>query len=194
MTIDERILCWEELQRATRERSHPFRQPVAMSLDENGFPSGRVLTLREADPDQHLLRFHIDRRSPKFQQWSAQPVWAGVFYDGPRKWQIRAKGIVKLHFEDDVARVAWEASHPMCKRTYLATAAPGEELDWDAGSMFPPGLERRRPTDAESEAGFRNFAVMLVEVIELDSLHLAGEGHRRFRIFDGTHKVRRVAP
>jgi pyridoxamine 5'-phosphate oxidase len=177
MTTDERSLCWAEFARATRERGHPFRQPVVMSVE------GR-----------RMLRFHIDRRSPKFVQWSNQPVVGAVFYDGPGKWQIRLKGVALLHYEDDVARAAWETNHPMGKRTYLTTAAPGEEVDWDVASLYPPGMERRRPTDEESEEGYRNFAVMLVDVVELDSLHLAGEGHRRFHIIDEVHKVRRLAP
>ena len=34
MTTDERELCWDEFERATRERAHAFRQPVVMSVDE----------------------------------------------------------------------------------------------------------------------------------------------------------------
>jgi hypothetical protein len=83
-----------------------------------------------------------------------QPVIAAVFYDGPAKWQVRVKGLAELHFDDDVARAAWDQTSPMGKRTYLTTAAPGLELDWDSGSSYPPGLELRRPTPEESEAGW----------------------------------------
>jgi len=82
----------------------------------------------------------------------------------------------------------------MGKRTYLTTAAPGQELDWDSGSSYPPGLELRRPTPEESAAGYANFAVVLVEVIVLDSLHLAKDGHKRFQIIEEVHSVRRLAP
>jgi hypothetical protein len=123
-----------------------------------------------------------------------QPVIAAVFYDGPAKWQVRVKGIAELHFDDDVARAAWDQTSPMGKRTYLTTAAPGLELDWDSGSSYPPGLELRRPTPEESEAGYANFAVVLVEVLELDSLHLAKDGHKRFQIIEEVHSVRRLAP
>jgi len=194
MTTDERSLCWAEFERATRERAHPFRQPVVMSVDEEGYPSGRVLTLREADEQRRILRFHIDRRSPKFAQFKKQPVVGVVFYDGPGKWQVRVRGIAMLHTDDAVARSAWDRCLPISKRTYLATSVPGMEIDWDAPSVFPPGLERRRPTEEESEAGYQNFAVLLVDVVELDSLHLAGDGHRRFHIIDEVHKVRRLAP
>jgi pyridoxamine 5'-phosphate oxidase len=192
MTSDERALCWAEFERATRERGHAFRQPVVMSVDEEGFPAGRVLTLRAAVGGK--LRFHVDRRSPKFEHWMRQPIAGAVFYDAAGKWQVRVKGLAELHFEDDVARAAWEPCHPMSKRTYLTTTPPGGELDWDAASAFPVGLEKRRPTEAESEAGYRNFAVLLLEVIEMDSLHLAGEGHMRFHISESAESVRRLAP
>ena len=68
------------------------------------------------------------------------------------------KGLADLHFDDDVAKGAWEATHPMGKRTYLTTEAPG------------------------------------VEVIELDSLHLAKDGQKRFQIIEEVHSVRRLAP
>lgn len=194
MTTDERELCWAGFEKATHDRTHAFRQPVVMSVDEEGYPAGRVLTLRAVDAKSGKLRFHIDRRSPKVAQWLRRPVLGAIFYDGPAKWQVRVKGLANLHFDDDVARAAWETASPMSRRTYLTTSAPGMELDWDSGSAYPPGLELRRPTLAESEAGYQNFAVVLVDVIELDSLHLAKDGHMRFRIIDELHSVRRLAP
>ena len=194
MTTDERELCWDEFERATRERAHAFRQPVVMSVDEEGYPSGRVLTLRAVDRGKGKLRFHVDRRSPKFTQWMRQPVVGAVFYDGPAKWQVRVKGLAELHFDDGLSTAAWEATHPMGKRTYLTTAAPGQELDWDSGSSYPFGLELRRPTPEESAAGYANFAVVLVEVIALDLLHLAKDGHQRLQIIEEVHSVRRLAP
>ena len=194
MTMDERALCWAELERATREREHAFRQPVVVSVDEEGYPAGRVLTLREARNTESKLRFHVDRRSPKFSQWMRQPVAAVVFYDGPAKWQIRIKGLADLHFENEFARRAWDSCHPMSKRTYLTMAAPGEEIDWDETSTYPAGLENRRPTLDESEAGYANFAVLMIEVLEMDSLHLVKDGHRRFHIVEPTQSVRRLAP
>ncbi len=193
MNLDERAKCWTEFKLATQDRRHPFRQPIVMSIDEEGYPSGRVLTLRHADPHLHTLRFHVDRRSPKFAQWERQPVAAAVFYDPAARWQLRVKGVTDLHYENEIAREAWENSHPMCWRTYLAKYAPGAEIS-DAESIFPEGLERRRPTLSESEPGYRNFAVLLVEVVEMDSLHLAGTGHSRYRINEEEFRVQRLAP
>jgi pyridoxamine 5'-phosphate oxidase len=193
MTTGERSLVWAELERATRDRDHPFRQPVVLSVDEAGYPCGRVLTLRAAEPASRSLRFHIDTRSPKFSHWSRQPLVSAVFYDQQARWQLRVRGAAILHHQDDIARAAWLASHPMCQRTYLAQSPPGLEIDWDS-PVFPPGLERRRPTQEEAEAGYPNFAVLLITVAELDSLHLSGDGHRRFRIEEADHSIRRLAP
>ena len=193
MTTDERSLVWAELERATRDRDHPFRQPVILSIDDSGFPSGRVLTLRAADPASRSLRFHIDTRSPKYSHWSQRPLISAVFYDQQARWQLRVRGAATLHNQNEIARAAWLASHPMCKRTYLSQSPPGLEIDWDS-SVFPPGLERRRPTDQEAEAAYPNFAVLLLTVAEFDSLHLSGEGHRRFLIAEQPHSIRRLAP
>jgi 3-hydroxyisobutyrate dehydrogenase len=117
-----------------------------------------------------------------------------VFYDAAAKWQIRARGHADLHFENDLARQAWQASHPMCQRTYLSRLAPGVEIEEDLASTYPPGLEKRRPTPEESEAGYRNFAVLLCQVVELDSLHLQGTGHNRYLIQELEEQILRVAP
>lgn len=167
---------------------------MVLSIDAEGFPSGRVLTLRAIDPRSQTLRFHIDRRSPKFADWSTRPLVSVVFYDKNAKWQIRVRGTAELHSQDPLARAAWDSSHPMCKRTYLSEFGPGSPLDWDETSTYPEHLLRQRPTDAESELGYTRFAVLLCHVADIDSLHLAGTGHQRFRINAPTAETSRLAP
>ncbi len=186
--------CWAAFEATLRDRNHPFRTPVLLSVDEEGYPSGRVLTLRAIDRDSQWLRFHIDRRSPKFAHWSARPVVSAVFYDKAAKWQIRVRGIAQLHFDDDIARAAWDKSHPMCKRTYLTDAAPGTTLDWEDTSTFADHLLRQRPTPEESELGFSRFAVLICRVADIDSLRLSGTGHQRFLIDAHSAQTIRLAP
>jgi pyridoxamine 5'-phosphate oxidase len=190
----EHELCWAAFAAALRDRDHPFRTPVVLSIDEQGYPSGRVLTLRAIDPDSHWLRFHIDQRSPKFQHWQARPIVSAVFYDKAAKWQIRVRGVAQLHANDAIARDAWERSHPMCQRTYLSDAAPGTPLDWDDNSTFADHLMRQRPTPQEAELGFSRFAVLLCRIADMDSLHLAGTGHQRFHIDAPSAEIHRLAP
>lgn len=192
--LSERERCWDALELGVRDRRHPFRNPVVLSVDEEGYPAGRVLTLREANREQHFLRFHVDRRSPKFRQWSEQPAMSVVFYHAPGMWQVRIKGLADLRMEDRVAREAWESCHPMGQRTYLSKYAPSAQLDDDEEGMFPEELERRRPTPEESEAGYKNFAVLLCRVVEMDSLHLYGTGHQRYRIQEMERAIARLAP
>jgi hypothetical protein len=165
-----------------------------MSIDDEGYPSGRVLTLRAIDAERHWLRFHIDNRSPKFRHWRRNPIVSAVFYDKFAKWQIRVRGVAQLHSGDETARQAWEASHPMCKRTYLSEYAPGSPLDWDDESTFPAHLLRQRPTPQESERGFERFAILYCRVADIDSLHLAGTGHQRFLIEAPSLETVRLAP
>lgn len=186
--------CWAAFAAALRDRNHPFRTPVVMSVDSEGYPSGRVLTLRAIDPEAQWLRFHIDRRSPKYAHWTERPIVSAVFYDKAAKWQIRVRGVAQLHTDDSIAREAWDQSHPMCKRTYLTDAAPGSVLDWDDHSTFADHLLRQRPTPEESELGFSRFAVLLCRIADIDSLHLAGTGHQRFLLEAHTDQAIRLAP
>lgn len=185
---------WAAFAAALRDRNHPFRTPVVLSIDEQGFPSGRVLTLRAIDPEAQWLRFHIDRRSPKFAHWSARPIVSAVFYDKAAKWQIRLRGVAQLHCDDHIARAAWDQSHPMAKRTYLTDTAPGAALDWDDSSTYADHLHRQRPTLEESELGYSRFAVLLCRVADLDSLRLSGTGHQRFLIDAHSAQTMRLAP
>lgn len=192
--MSERERCWEALELGVRDRRHPFRNPVVLSVDEEGYPAGRVLTLREANRKEHFLRFHVDRRSPKFRQWTEQPAMSVVFYHAPGMWQVRVKGLAEMHLENDLARAAWDSCHPMGQRTYLSRYAPSVEVEEDVESTYPPELERRRPTAEESEAGYKNFAVLLCQVLEIDSLHLYGTGHQRYRIQELESAIFRLAP
>ncbi len=186
--------CWQAFAAALRDRDHPFRTPVVLSVDEEGYPCGRVLTLRAIDAERQFLRFHVDNRSPKFRHWQQHPVVSAVFYDKFAKWQIRVRGVAQLHAGDDVAREAWEASHPMCQRTYLSEYAPGEPIEWDEASTYPPHLLRQRPSRAESEIAFTRFAVLYCRVADMDSLHLEGTGHQRYYIESPSLATVRLAP
>jgi hypothetical protein len=192
--IPEHELCWAALEKALRERDHAFRTPVVLSIDDEGYPSGRVLTLRAVDRGSQWLRFHIDKRSPKYRHWQERPIVSVIFYDKAAKWQMRARGVAQLHSGNEIAREAWEASHPMCKRTYMTDAAPGQMLDWEDRTTYPEHLLRQRPTAAEAELGYSRFAVLLCRVADLDSLHLEGTGHQRFRIESPTFETYRIAP
>ncbi len=194
MGPEERDRCWNAFAAALLDREHAFRTPTVLSVDENACPCGRVLTLRAIDPARHWLRFHLDRRSPKFQHWQDRPVISAVFYDKAARWQVRVRGIAQLHFEDAIAREAWELSHPMSRRTYLSHYAPGAELAEEVASTLPVDLLRRRPSPEESELGYRNFALVYCLISDLDSLHLEGTGHQRFRIDEPALAVSRIAP
>lgn len=192
--MDERAKVWEALRDGARKRQHAFHHAAVLSVDELGFPSGRMMTLREADEAGRGLRFHLDRRSAKFREWQERPAMAVLFYDVAGMWQVRARGLAELHWENDVAAAAWEATHPMGKRTYLTEVNPGEELDWGRESTYPEGLEAKRPTPEQSALGYQRFAVLWCRVEEWDSLHLRGTGHERVQVDELAGAVRRLAP
>jgi pyridoxamine 5'-phosphate oxidase len=192
--MNERDKVWDALREGAQKRQHPFHHAAVLSIDDLGFPSGRMMTLREADEPALGLRFHLDRRSAKFREWLDRPQLAVLFYDIAGMWQIRARGRAELHWDNNIAAAAWAATHPMAQRTYLTEVSPGEELDWERESTYPQGLEAKRPTPEQSALGYTRFGVLWCRVEEWDSLHLRGTGHERLHLDELVGSISRLAP
>ena len=102
--------AWSILREApipSRSKPHAgFRTPTLASCDADGWPQQRVMVLRDVACDgadegaaaaSPRLRFHSDRRAPKFQQLAASPKCSVLFYDKASKLQLRASGLATLH-------------------------------------------------------------------------------------------------
>lgn len=139
----------------------------------------RGMVLREFNPDCWTLRFHTDLRAPKVSAIKADPRMAVLFYDKPSKVQIRVRGQGRIESEGPIADNAWAESANFARRCYLG-AGPGEQSNAPTSGL-PPEFEGVEPDDEQLLPARENFAVLLIELAEMDWFYLAHTGHVRAR-------------
>ncbi len=189
--LDEiRADCATRLIRAARERKSPMHTPVIVTADVDA----RVMVLRAFDAEAWRLRLHTDLRAPKAQALAADPRVAAVFYDKGAKIQLRLRGTGRIESCGPVADAAWAASTNFARRCYLGDG-PGA-VSPVATSGLPREFEGVEPDDAQLVPARENFAVLLIDIAEVDWLYLAHTGHIRAQfVRDGEGwSARWVAP
>lgn len=181
----------DRLIRAAKDRKVPMHTPAVVTSDVDA----RIMVLREFDSAAWTLRFHTDTRAPKVAPIAADPRMAVLFYDKQAKVQIRARGTGRVLADAPVTEAAWVAGSNFARRCYLGDG-PGT-LAGAPTSGLPSELEGVEPSDEQLEPAWDNFAVLLVELVELDWLYLAHTGHVRAqfaRNADGAWEGRWVSP
>lgn len=168
------------LVRGGADRKSAFHTPVIASVAANGEPRQRVMVLRKCDQSTRTMRFHTDVRSDKVTEIGDGAVVSVLGYDAIAKIQIRVSGRATVASEGVAADSAWEAANASSRRCYLASLGPGT-VDDEPTSGLPTSVEGRVPEMHETEAGRKNFAVMMVTLDALEWLYLAHNGHRRAR-------------
>lgn len=183
---------WHRLERGVRERHDPFHLGVLCTLGTRG-PEARTVVLRHADRGRAVLQAHTDLRAPKVAELRAEPRLTWLAFGD--QVQIRARGRATVHHDDAIADAAWARSSPSSRRCYLADTAPSTELE-QLRNTLPEALQTRRPEVEETLPGRAQFAVIRIELGEIDWLHLDSNGHRRalFRASGGRWSGRWLAP
>jgi pyridoxamine 5'-phosphate oxidase len=171
--------AWAMLRRGVADRRHGYHLPTLATVDTNGAPDARIVTLRKADEAQRVLLCHADIRAPKALQIAAGSRATWVFYDTGLKEQIRASGAAFLHHEDELADQRWSASKVMSRRCYLAPHAPGAATPGPDPNLPEDVRDARGFTAERASPGRANFAVIRCVVDRLDWLGLSGHGHTR---------------
>ena len=159
------------------DRTAPANRPALATAGADGQPQVRTVVLRAFDPASRTLMIHADSRSGKIQELTAQPRAALHVYDPAREAQIRLACHVTVHRAGVVHERAWADKWQASRVYYTVAAVPGQPM---AG-----------PGDAElaggsGDAGKENFAVLEVEIREIEWLYIGSRGHRRARFqWDG---------
>ncbi|MCA3069408.1 MAG: pyridoxamine 5'-phosphate oxidase family protein [Rhodocyclaceae bacterium] len=170
--------AWGMLERGAADRRSPCHAPSVATLSDEG-PQVRTVTLRHADRAAATLRFNADARGGLVTQLMADPRAAVHAYDPAGKTQLRLRTVAALHRGDPLALSTWQATNPSAKRCYLVPP-PGSPAGVPASGL-PAPLERRRPTDTESDAGFAHFCVVELKIEAIEWLHLHAIHKRRAR-------------
>ncbi|MEM1444525.1 MAG: hypothetical protein AAGF84_00580 [Planctomycetota bacterium] len=188
--------AWAHLLDATTTAKHGFHLPTLCTTPlhfdpTRDAPHARIVVLRDVTPPNPEAEqpasvvAHTDLRSPKASELRAYAQGAWVFYDGPSRLQLRVAGpsevLTFASTGDDLALVEqrWNASTPSSKRCYLAPQAPGTPADAPSPNL-PAAFRKRIPaSEAESDPGKANFALIRTRVATLDVLHLHHAGHQR---------------
>lgn len=178
------------LESGATDRRSAMHTPVVATPDADA----RVMVLRHFDADDWTLRFHTDARSPKCSVISQGAPVGALFYDRAAKTQVRVRGLGRIETDTELADQVWSESTNFARRCYLGEG-PGAVSDAPTSGL-PEWAEGIQPTDDQVAAGRENFAVLLIELQQLDWFYLANAGHVRaqFALTDGQWRGRWVAP
>jgi pyridoxamine 5'-phosphate oxidase len=169
---------WDILLKGALSRKSPAHSPVVATVGDDGFPEQRVMILREAACETRILRFHTDARSPKIGQIARAPHVSILAYHPEEAIQLRIQGIATTATLSDEAEAAWQSSTLFARRCYMSEFAPGT-ASTDSASGLPMWIAGKMPTEEQIEPARENFAILRVEVVSIDWLHLANNGHQR---------------
>lgn len=169
---------WQELVRASQDKSHAWRLPVLATADGE-VPDARTVVLREVQPEQQELLIYTDARSPKARQLQAQPAGVLVMWSAALSWQLRLR--VNMALETSGLRLSsrWaRLGMSAAANDYLAPLPPGTVI----GRPLVPARDSRN-----------HFALITARVVALDWLELSPSGHRR-AVFGDQEGARWVTP
>jgi hypothetical protein len=138
----------------------------------------RTVVLRQVVEAERLLVYNTDRRSPKVQEIEGQPRVSWLFYHPEERVQLRLAGQAHLEQDEALLDKQWAALSLLNRRDYGTVDPPGSPLT-SPGTGLPESLAGKTPTVAESEAGRKNFVVVVCRVDWLDWLLLGDEAHFR---------------
>lgn len=164
--------CWQELAAATEDPAHPWRTPAVATLSGQG-AAVRTVVLRETRADHRVLSLHTDARSAKAGELAQAPRLSWLFWNAATREQLRCRGKVTLHQDDEVARAHWEPLTSASRSNYLNVDAPGTTIS------DPQVATARRDDEATA---FSRFLVVCCVVDHMDWLRLDRAGHLRARL------------
>ena len=164
-----------------KDRRHAFHTPVFTNTDTKSFSDSRIVVLRSFDPKKLIINFHTDFRSPKVTSLLQNNNSLFVFYDSNLKIQLRIKVKSTINNQNDISKIFWDKTRLMSRKCYLTEKAPSSITNKPEDGV-DLNLRGKEPILSESEKGYKNFAVVLNRIIEIDWLYLNAKGHRRLNI------------
>ena len=169
--------CWLRILNGSLKSKDPLHNPVVANSN-TGVVNMRTVVLRSVDTKNKTLAFHTDIRSGKWNELQQNNDISWLFYDAHARFQIRVGGNATLHYNDANADKAWLKSNVNSRKIYLGESAPSQKSAIPTSGL-PEIFENSNPTLEESEAGRKNFGVVLTKATWVEWLWLNSAGHRR---------------
>lgn len=158
------------LNRAGNDPKSAFRYIILNTISD-GFPNSRYVVMRKFNKDTQELYIYTDYRSNKIAEIKKNPLASVLAYDKQKKCQIKLKGRMNVHYDDEIANEHWDSLQGG-KESYNTSGAPGKKVNSlkDAHQM-------------KSEFDDEYFAVIVLKVSQAEILQLNSDGHIR-ALFD----------
>ena len=169
--------CWIRLLNGSLRTKDAIHNPAVANVNRYGV-NIRTVVLRAVDTSQKQLIFHTDIRSGKWADLEKQNQLSWLFYDPAARVQIRAAGFSTLHTSDTLADAAWKKNKPNSRKIYMGGNSPSQ-ISMLPVSGLPAAFETTDPSQEESEAGRKNFGIVVTTVNWMEWLWLNSKGHRR---------------
>lgn len=178
---------WAALHLGASPARSPFTIWQCATLGLDGAPQLRSIVLRGADEEARRLSFHTDLRSPKIAEIAADDRVALVAVDLDSYRQLRVAGRARVVGDAARRQAMWSAARPHTLILYQTPHAPGTPIATPEDGHVPAG---------EAVSGFANFALIDVELQQLELLDLTPGQHSRalFRWEHGQWHGQWIAP
>ena len=172
--INEEINC---LTKAIKDGKNPYHM-FSLATINNNKAEVRTVVLREVDTTPLKIYFNADYRSPKVAQLNDSPLCSALFYDIERRIQLRLSCLAIIHYNSKISKKIWDKTALQSKKCYMGSYAPSTRLeDWDPN--IPLKYLKKDPELEDSKKGYKNFAHIELEIIDLEVLQLRHDGHIR---------------
>ncbi len=169
--------CWLRLLNGSLSFKNPFHHPVVANSNAEGV-NMRTVVLRKVDTEKKELAFHTDIRSGKWAEIQADNKISWIFYNPAGRMQLRLSGHAALHHDDAIANEAWSKSTMSSRKIYSGKLGPSVVAAMPVSGL-PSKFETADPTPEESEAGRKNFGIIITKIKWMEWLWLNSGGHRR---------------
>ena len=155
-----------ELHRGWLDSKHPFRYVTLATRGEDA-PEQRMVVLRKIDKDLNFY-FFTDSRTAKVSQIKENPQAEFLVYHPGKRTQIRVKGILQIHQQNELSQEMWKRVQGDAQKAYNSTLSPGAEIT-------NPELAYDWPTELDD----RFFVVLQFIPETVEALQLNGLTHLR---------------
>ena len=167
---DIKFAMLNALKRASSDNKSAFRYIIFNTISK-GFPNSRYVVLRKFKIETQELFIYTDFRSTKISEIQENPLVSVLAYDKQKNCQIKLKGEISIHHEDEIALEHWNSLHGG-KESYNTEKKPGAEVN---------SLKEAHQMKSEFDDVY--FAVIVLKVSQAEILQLNKEGHIR-ALFD----------